>query len=271
MKRTLKVFINTSAASLLAFSAVAQDSDKSRADRPHDTRQPQHQLRSERLQGAVKASDIVGMTVKNLQDEKLGKVETLMVDLSSGRVVAVIISSGGFLGLGDTLSAVPSAALRFTNDRDALQLDASRKMLADSPHFTADRWPDFTDPAYADGVYRAYNVEPYFTTNSTTWADNSARNVRDRQDQTVTPFDQGNSTSDVNTTAAIRKEIVAGKTMSVNARNVKIITNAGRVTLRGPVNTAEEKQLIGEIAARIAGLANVDNQLEVKLTTSSTE
>jgi osmotically-inducible protein OsmY len=57
--------------------------------------------------------------------------------------------------------------------------------------------------------------------------------------------------------------------MSVNAQNVKIITVDGRVTLRGPVNTAEEKRLIGEIADRIAHSENVDNQLEVKLTSSN--
>jgi osmotically-inducible protein OsmY len=57
--------------------------------------------------------------------------------------------------------------------------------------------------------------------------------------------------------------------MSVNAQNVKIITVDGRVTLRGPVNTAEEKRLIGEIANRIAHAGNVDNQLEVQFTTTS--
>jgi len=50
--------------------------------------------------------------------------------------------------------------------------------------------------------------------------------------------------------------------MSVNAKNVKIITNNGKVTLRGPVNTAEEKRLIGEIASRVARSENVDNQLD---------
>jgi osmotically-inducible protein OsmY len=57
--------------------------------------------------------------------------------------------------------------------------------------------------------------------------------------------------------------------MSVNAKNVKIITIAGRVTLRGPVNTTEEKRLIGDIADRIARPENVYNQLEVTFTTSS--
>ena len=57
--------------------------------------------------------------------------------------------------------------------------------------------------------------------------------------------------------------------MSTNAKNVKIITIDGQVTLRGPVNTAEEKRLIGEIANRIAQAGHVDNQLEVNITTTS--
>ena len=98
----------------------------------------------------------------------------------------------------------------------------------------------------------------------TTEADNTRRNVRDRDDRTLTPLNQGNSKADVATTAQIRKEIIAGKNMSVNARNVEIITNNGQVTLRGPVNTAEEKRLIGEIAERSTHSGDVDNQLDVQ-------
>jgi hypothetical protein len=221
-----------------------------------------------RLGQVQRASKLMGTSVKNLQDEKLGKVENLLVELPSGRVVAVVVSSGGFLGMGDELSAVPPAALRFTADRDNLQLDTSKEKLSRAPHFKANQWPDFGQPSYADEVYRAYRVEPYFTTNVTAAADNTVRNVRDRNNNTLTPLDQGNSKADVATTAQIRKEIIAGK-MSMNARNVKIITLNGQVTLRGPVNSAEEKRLIGEIADRIARSENVDNQLEVSLTTSS--
>jgi hypothetical protein len=191
------------------------------------------------------------------------------VDLPSGRVVAIIVSSGGFLGMGDELSAIPPTALRFTTDRDTLQLDTSKEMLTSAPHFKANQWPDFAQPSYSSGVYRAYKVEPYFASSATTEPDNTRRNVRDRNDSTLTPLDQGNSNADVETTAQIRKGIIAEKSMSVNARNVKIITKAGQVTLRGPVNSAEEKRLIGDIADRIAHSGNVDNQLEVKLTNSS--
>ena len=233
------------------------------------TRDSQSMIPMSRLSQVRKASKLMGTPVKNLQDEKLGKVDNILLDLPSGRIVAVIIESGGFLGLGEELSAVPPAALSFNTQRDALQLDVSKETLSNAPHFKANQWPDFAQPNYAEGVYRAYRVEPYFTTNPTTEPDNTARNVRDRNDRTLTPLDQGNNQADLATTAEIRKEIRAGKNMSVNAKNVKIITNNGHVTLRGPVSSAEEKNVIAEIANRIARSENVDNQLEVKSAASS--
>lgn len=97
--------------------------------------------------------------------------------------------------------------------------------------------------------------------------DNTSRNKRDRADAAITPMSQGNSKSDLDTSANIRKELMAAKDLSTNAKNVKVVTQNGRVTLRGPVETPAEKQLIGEIASRIARRENVDNQLEVNTDT----
>jgi osmotically-inducible protein OsmY len=88
--------------------------------------------------------------------------------------------------------------------------------------------------------------------------------AQDVTTQSPTPIEQGNNKSDLARTAKIRKEIMASNQMSVNAQNAEIITNGGKVTLRGPVDTAKEKRLIGEIAVRCANPGNVDNQLEVK-------
>jgi len=241
---------------------------------------------SARLSHLQRASKIIGTAVQNLQDEKLGKVDNLLIDLPSGRVVAAVVSSGGFLGMGDELSAVPPSAFRFTTDRHMLQLDTTKEALATAPHFKAHQWPDFAEPTYTEGVYRAYNVRPYFRNDgrpdvdgtarivrdpndptlkdTSKDVDNTAQNVRDRNDRTLTPLDQGKSESDRKMTADIRKAIVADKALSVNARNVKIITINGQVTLRGPVNTSDERSRIGDIAGRIAGTTTVNNQLEVK-------
>jgi hyperosmotically inducible periplasmic protein len=94
-------------------------------------------------------------------------------------------------------------------------------------------------------------------------ADNSGKNVRDRQDTTATSGDQSNAKSDVAITQAIRKAVMADKRLSTNAHNVKIITANGAVTLRGPVNNTEEKRNIGEKAKHAVGVKSVDNQLEI--------
>ena len=93
--------------------------------------------------------------------------------------------------------------------------------------------------------------------------DNTAVNERDRSDAVKTPIDQNENQADIDVTANIRKRVVDTK-MSVNAQNVKIITQDGKVTLRGPVDSADEKKQIEDIATEVAGAGKVDSQIEVK-------
>src|SRR6476661_3478475 len=93
--------------------------------------------------------------------------------------------------------------------------------------------------------------------------DNTEVNVRDRTDAVKTPIDQNENQTDIDITANIRKRVVDTK-MSVNAQNVKIITQDGQVTLRGPVKTADEKKQIEDIAHAVAGAGNVDSQLDIE-------
>ena len=66
-------------------------------------------------------------------------------------------------------------------------------------------------------------------------------------------------------TAKIRKALIADKALSMYAHNVKIITQNGSVTLKGPVRSEDEKQQVASKAAEAAGGADkVDNQLTVK-------
>ena len=93
--------------------------------------------------------------------------------------------------------------------------------------------------------------------------DNTAINERDRSDAAKTPIDQNENQKDIDITASIRKQVV-DKKMSTNAENSKIITQDGKVTLRGPVKSEEEKKQIVDIAVSVAGDGNVTNQLEVQ-------
>ena len=95
-------------------------------------------------------------------------------------------------------------------------------------------------------------------------ADNTQRNARDRDGTSLSPMDQGNSESDRAITQQIRKQVVANDSLSMNAKNVKIITIDGVVTLRGPVKSPQEKAIIASAAARASGVKRVDDQIEVE-------
>ena len=95
-------------------------------------------------------------------------------------------------------------------------------------------------------------------------ADNTSKNQRDRSGETMTSGDQSNSPEDVQITATIRRAVVKDHSLSATAKNVKIITADGVVTLRGPVQNEAEKTKIAELAQSAAGNAKIDNQLEVK-------
>ncbi len=93
--------------------------------------------------------------------------------------------------------------------------------------------------------------------------DNTGRNVRDRDGATKTAGDQSENEADRTITQNVRKAINEDDSLSTNGKNVKIITVDGEVTLRGPVKSEKEKTNIASKAKQIAGVKNVDNQLEI--------
>jgi hyperosmotically inducible protein len=93
--------------------------------------------------------------------------------------------------------------------------------------------------------------------------DNTGKNVRDRNSMTKTPLDQSENETDQAITQQIRQAIVSDSSLSTNAKNIKIITIKGIVTLRGPVASLEEKEIIAKKTSGIPGIVKVDNQLEI--------
>jgi len=95
-------------------------------------------------------------------------------------------------------------------------------------------------------------------------ADNTGLNTRDRSGATVTPGDQSNNDADLETTKNIRRALSSNDELSTDAKNIKIVTANGKVTLRGPVKSEQEKQAVRAAVQSAAGNATVDDQLEVK-------
>lgn len=95
-------------------------------------------------------------------------------------------------------------------------------------------------------------------------ADNTGLNDRDRSGTTITPMDQSNSRPDIDMVAAIRSAIVEQDGLSTMSKNIKVIANGGHVTLRGPVENAEEKETIAALVRTVPGVVAIDDQLEIK-------
>jgi osmotically-inducible protein OsmY len=94
-------------------------------------------------------------------------------------------------------------------------------------------------------------------------ANNSVVNKRDRDDKTLTPMDQMNNKSDLKITQEIRQALIKGD-YSMDAKNIKVITRNGEVTLRGPVKTSAEREQISAMTKILPGIKSIDNQLQVK-------
>jgi len=94
--------------------------------------------------------------------------------------------------------------------------------------------------------------------------DNTKANKRDREKTERTADQAKDNQTDRDIMQKIRRAVVADKSLSTYAHNVKIISEHGKVTLKGPVHSAEEKQSVEAKAVEVAGAGNVTNQLTVK-------
>lgn len=94
-------------------------------------------------------------------------------------------------------------------------------------------------------------------------ADNTAQNRPEQKAGAPTAEQQNNNRSDLEITRQIRRALVTDKSLSMYAHNVKIITQNGSVTLKGPVRSEEERQTVETKAVEVAGKANVKCELEV--------
>ena len=110
-------------------------------------------------------------------------------------------------------------------------------------------------------------VSPTFAVQKTTQSDttdNTAVNKRDRKTSEPTADQGKNGSSDRETMRKIRRAVVSDKSLSTYAHNIKIISQNGKVTLKGPVHTEDEKKTIEAKATEIAGAGNVMNEITVK-------
>jgi hyperosmotically inducible periplasmic protein len=204
-------------------------------------------------------SKLIGTELVNSSKESIGEIKDVVFDLKSGTVLGVIVSTGGFLGVADTLSALPITALAYDPESKSFTTSLTKAQVGKVPQFRSAEWPDLSSASLGSklrGIRDSIGGD-------VSAPDNTAKNERDMNEKTITPVDQGNSDSDLKTTKDIRAAIV-GTDLSFNAKNIKIITKDGAITLRGVVESEEEHAAILKIAKDHAGSSSISDNLEVK-------
>lgn len=104
----------------------------------------------------LSAASITGDEVRNMQNENLGKIEDIMLDVTSGKIRYAVLASGGFLGMGDRLFAIPWNALTLDKENQRFILDVDVDRLKNAPGFDKDQWPNMADASWNSSIESYY-------------------------------------------------------------------------------------------------------------------
>ncbi|NBD22136.1 PRC-barrel domain containing protein [Aquabacterium fontiphilum] len=108
-------------------------------------------------QRIYRVSKIMGTDLRNARGEKIGDIKDIVVD-RNGAITYAVVSTGGFLGIGDRLHAVPWSAVQNVPGRDYRLLDIDKNRLKDAPSFEPNNWPNVIDEKWSTENRRFYGV-----------------------------------------------------------------------------------------------------------------
>lgn len=112
---------------------------------------------AEDWQRIYRVSKIMGTDLRNSRGEKIGDIKDIVLD-RSGSVTYAVVSTGGFLGIGDRLHAVPWSAIQTVPGRDYRLLDIDKNRLKDAPNFEPNNWPNVIDEKWSTENRRFYGT-----------------------------------------------------------------------------------------------------------------
>lgn len=115
------------------------------------------------MQSILATDTLAGDTVVNRQEEDLGTVEHLMIDVEKGRIAYAVLSFGGFPDTDDRLFAVPWSTLTVDTGERQVILNVDRKLLEQAPGFNRAHWPNMADRAWGSELSTYYEAKPYWT------------------------------------------------------------------------------------------------------------
>lgn len=108
--------------------------------------------------GLMGADTLIGNDVYNKEDENLGDIKEIMLDMKTGRVSYAVLSFGGFLGMGEKLFTVPWSAMTLDTENKRFILNVSKERLQNAPGFDKNSWPNMSDTTWAEGIHTYYGT-----------------------------------------------------------------------------------------------------------------
>jgi len=111
------------------------------------------------------ADTLIGNDVYNYEEESIGDIKEIMLDVASGTVSYAVLSFGSILGIGEKLFAVPWSALKLDTENKRFLLNISKERLQNAPGFDKDDWPDMADHTWENDIHDYYSARSYRTRN----------------------------------------------------------------------------------------------------------
>lgn len=107
-------------------------------------------------------TELAGIQVWNLQNELLGRIKFITADLANGRLVEVVIASGGFFGLGGKLTSAPPTAFTLDTSKQVMRLNVTKARFDAAPRFMTSNVAAYSNAARVAAVSRYYGQQPWF-------------------------------------------------------------------------------------------------------------
>jgi len=111
----------------------------------------------------LSATTLMGDTIRNQENEELGTIKDIMVDVAGGRIAYAVLDMSGFLGLRTKLFAVPWGMLTLDADNHQFVLNVPKERLENAPGFDKDDWPDFSSREWGMRIHTYYGLTPYWS------------------------------------------------------------------------------------------------------------
>lgn len=114
----------------------------------------------------IRASNVSGTDVYSPAGEHLGHIDDLVIGKRDGRIKYVIMSFGGFLGIGEEFHPLPWDKLQYDENRRGYVIDLTKDALKEAPRYPRGQEPDWDDDEWGRRIYDYYGIAPFFTPGS---------------------------------------------------------------------------------------------------------